>query len=69
MSLDIKITDAIKRAVENEGQPKSVAKRIIAWLEAINTGNEDINDLSQSGRHLDVLFEAVITNPELESDE
>lgn len=69
MSLDTKIIDAIEKAVVNEGQPKTVATRIIAWLEAVNTGNEDINDLSQSGRRLDVLFEAVITNPESGSDE
>jgi len=57
MSLDIKITEAIEAAVEQEGQPAAVAKRLIAWLEAVNSGNEDIADTAQSDRHLDVLFE------------
>lgn len=61
MSLDIKITEAIEAAVEKEGQPAAVAKRLIAWLEAVNSGNEDITDTAQSDRHLDVLFEGTTT--------
>ena len=44
MSLDMKITEAIEAAVAEEGQPDVVAKRLIAWLEEINSGNEDLSD-------------------------
>lgn len=57
MTLDVRITEAIEEAVEEAGQPASLARRLIAWFEAIASGNEDINDSSATGRHLDVLFQ------------
>lgn len=57
MSLDVRITEAIEEAVEEAGQPASLARRLIAWFEAIASGNEDINDSAVTGRHLDVLFQ------------
>ena len=62
MSLDIEITEAIEAAVEEAGQPATVAKRLIAWLEAINSGNEDLNDREQAERHLDVLYDGTVVN-------
>lgn len=56
MALDARITQAIEEAVAEAGQSESLARRLIAWFEAITSGNEDINDTSQAARHLDVLF-------------
>ena len=47
-------------AVAEAAQPPTVAKRLIAWLEAVNSGNEDINDPAQAERHLEVLFEGTV---------
>lgn len=60
MSLDRKITEAIETAVAEEGQPDVVAKRLIAWLEEINSGNEDLSDGEQAKRHLDVLYDGTV---------
>lgn len=62
MSLDIKITEAIEAAVAEEGQPETVAKRLIAWLEEINSGNEDLSDREQAERHLDVLYDGTVVD-------
>ena len=62
MSLDIKITEAIEAAVAEEGQPDIVAKRLIAWLEEINSGNEDLSDREQTEGHLDVLYDGTVVD-------
>ena len=62
MSMDIKITEAIEAAVEEAGQPPAVAKRMVAWLEAINSGKENIDDPARSERRLEVLYEGTIVD-------
>ena len=57
MSLDIKIRSAIEEAVEESGQPFTVANRLIAWFEAINEGNEDISDRDQATRRSESLYD------------
>lgn len=60
MALDPRITHAIAEAVEEAGQPETLAHRLIAWFEAITTGNEDIHDSETSARHLDLLFSSTV---------
>ena len=69
MTLDARITQAIKEAVEEAGQPDTLARRLIAWFEAIASGNEDINDASATGRHLEVLFQGTVVDPADGEDE
>ena len=57
MALDSRITEAIAEAVEEAGQPETLARRLIAWFEAVTSGNENINDQATTARHLEVLFE------------
>lgn len=58
MALDEKIAEAICEAVSEYGQHQKLALRLIAWLEAVTSGNEDINDAVAAQRHLDVLYDA-----------
>ena len=60
MTIDPRITDAIKEAVEESGQPDTLARRLIAWFEGVTSGNEDINDQTTTARHLEVLFEGTV---------
>ena len=60
MTLDPRITQAINEAVQEAGQPDSLAYRLIAWFEAVTSGNEDINDDATATRHLEVLFKATV---------
>lgn len=60
MPLDTRIVHAINEAVEEAGQPEALARRLTAWVEAVTSGNEDINDQSEAERHLEVLFEGTI---------
>lgn len=60
MALDPRITHAITEAVEEAGQPETLGHRLIAWFEAITTGNEDIHDSETSARHLDLLFSSTV---------
>ena len=57
MSLDNKIKNAIELSVQEAGQPATLASRLIAWFEAINDGNEDVNDAAQVQRHLESLYD------------
>lgn len=56
MSIDVKIKNAIEVSVEKSGQPPTVANRLVAWFEAVNDSNEDINDLPQVERRLEGLY-------------
>lgn len=38
MAIDPALEQALRIAVEEAGQPKSVASRLIAWLEALSLG-------------------------------
>lgn len=60
MTLDPRITRAINEAVQEAGQPDTLARRLIAWFEAVTSGNEDINDDATAARHLEVLFEGTV---------
>jgi len=60
MTLDPRITQAINEAVEEAGQPETLARRLIAWFEAVTSGNEDINDDATAARHLEVLFDGTV---------
>lgn len=59
MSLDSKVAEAIRDSVENCGQPPALARKIIAWLEAVASESEDINDVAAADRHLEVIYEEV----------
>ncbi len=56
MSLDAKISQAIKDVVSEAGQSPALARRLIAWMEAVTSGNEDLADPVATARHLEVLY-------------
>ncbi|MEU4166189.1 CxC ATPase DNA modification system associated small protein [Streptomyces sp. NPDC026665] len=56
MSLDPKISHAIRDAVANAGQEPALAKWLITWMEAVTSGSADPNDPSDADRRLDLLF-------------
>ncbi len=45
MALDSALIEALQKAVNEVGQPKSVADRLIAWLKSLSDGeaSEDLN--------------------------
>lgn len=54
--LNSAIKDAIKAAVEDAGQPEELANALIAWMEAVVSGNEDLSDPDSTNYHIDLLF-------------
>lgn len=54
--MDPKIVDSIEEAVSEEGQSKALARRLVAWFDAIASGNEDINNKQAANRHLELLY-------------
>jgi len=58
MSVDPKIIEAIESAVELHGQDKSLTSKIVAWLENLAAGNEELSDKASVDRYLDVLYGA-----------
>ena len=56
MSLDAEIIKAIQDAVKKENQSDSVAKRLIAWIEAMS--NSEISNTNNSN-HLDSIYNAI----------
>lgn len=59
MSLDPKILEAVKSAAEEAGQPPALARRLVAWLEAVADESEDINDVAATDRRLEIIYDAV----------
>lgn len=59
MALDKKIAEAVRNAVTEEKQPKAVADRFIAWLEALSDGNESLGNVDTTNRFLNDLFESI----------
>lgn len=66
MSLDKKISEAISEAVIAADQSPALARRLIAWMEALTSGNESFTDPASVERHLEVLFEGTVTNRTVE---
>ena len=59
MTIPREIQHAVQTAVTSADQPEAVASRLIAWLEALNAGNESLTDEESVRRHLDLLFQTV----------
>lgn len=64
MSVDARISDALRQAVEDARQPRAVAERLLAWFEGLSTGNESLEDPDSVKRHMEVLFDAVMAEDE-----
>ncbi len=62
MTLDPKIAEAIGLAVIDAKQDKVLGDKIIAWMNALTSGNEGINDEQSAKRHLELLFETTVTS-------
>jgi len=56
MSLDPKISNAIREAVANAEQEPALANRLITWMEAVTSGGADLNDPSDADRRLELLY-------------
>lgn len=69
MTLDTRIIKAIEEAVKEAGQPETLARRLLAWFDAVTSGNEDINDQAAAARHLEVLFEGTVLQVDNDKDE
>jgi hypothetical protein len=68
MPMDSKIEDAIIEAVKEAEQSASLSRKLIAWMTAVVSGNEDANDKESAQRHLDLLYlETDISNVEKDS--
>lgn len=65
MTVDVRIMEAIREAVEEAEQPEALARRLIAWFEDVTLGREDINDQAAASRRLEVLFQGTV----IEGDE
>ncbi len=60
MPIDPQIESAIRTSVKGNKQTDSLADKLIAWVKAINSENEDINDLEAASRHLELIYEETI---------
>lgn len=57
MAIHPRLKSAVEEAVRNAGQSQSLAQKIIAWLEAIASGNEELGDRASAERHVELLYE------------
>lgn len=65
MALDEALAAAIHAAVAEEGQPKALAARLIAWLEAVSSGEEPIDRQEQFYAN---LVAAVVVGSDADAD-
>jgi hypothetical protein len=57
--MDEKLKSAITEAVRERKQDDIVADELIAWIDAVTSGNESLEDKQSLSRRLGLLFEAV----------
>ena len=57
--LDKAISESVKAIVEFEGEKNDLAIKILSWLEAVNTGNEDFEDKASVNKRMEILLNSV----------
>ena len=57
MSLDYIVHEAIKKAVEDAEQSESLADKFIAWVVALASGNEKLDDADNAHRRARLIYE------------
>ncbi len=67
MAIDARISDAVRTATDDTGQPRTVADRLLAWFKGLASGNERLEDPDTVERHLELLFQATIV-PDVDRD-
>ena len=55
MAMDPRIREAIEAAVEEDGQDASLSRKLVAWFEALSSGNERIDDAEL---RLDLIYDS-----------
>ena len=65
MSTDLKIHEAIREAVADSGQNEGLADKLIAWFEAVASGNESLSNKDSVSRRLDLLYENCLIDGEM----
>lgn len=69
MPLDQRISASILEATESAGQDRSLGKKIIAWFEALNSGNESMQDRESVARHMELFYALTREEQVIEGDE
>ena len=54
--VDTKIEEAIETAVRDESQSEALSRLLVAWFEALASGNEDIAEDQSAWRRLELLY-------------
>jgi hypothetical protein len=57
--LDKAISESVKAIVEFEEEKNDLAIKILSWLEAVNTGNEDFEDKASVNKRMEILLNSV----------
>jgi len=63
LEIDKIVRIAVEEAVAANHQGPDVAKKIVAWIEALSEGNEELSSDDSAERHLAVLYESVTGAP------
>ena len=59
MEIDPRIREAIEVAVEEGGQDASLSRKLVAWFEALSSGNERIDDAE---RYVKLLYDSTMSD-------
>lgn len=56
MALDPRVRSAIIDATAAAGQDHGLATKLIAWFDALNSGNETLTDKESVSRHMELFY-------------
>lgn len=62
MSIDPRIQEAIRDSVRAHNQPENLTTKIIAWLNALVDGNENLEQKEKVAQHVDLIYEETKVN-------
>ncbi|WP_139559689.1 CxC ATPase DNA modification system associated small protein [Methylotetracoccus oryzae] len=58
--MESEIELAIRQAVLKHGQSADLANKLVAWMKALKSGNDQIEDRQSYAQRTNVLYESVI---------
>ncbi len=69
VAIDPRLEKALEEATSQSGQPKQLFKRLNSWLENLLEGNETLVDRDSVHKHIELIYESIITDTSRESKE
>lgn len=67
--VNAEVGEAIRQAVKEAGQDGALATKIVAWFNALSSGNDSLADRASLQRHMELLMQHISVDVEHDQEE